>query len=93
MVSSRGASSFTVPEKLVFDLSWTGLKAGTSTLETVNDKGRTKIISTARSADWISLFYTVDDRVESLLRDRTDRIIDLPAGELPDQVAGRQTQT
>jgi len=62
-------SAFTGPEKLVFDLTWAGIKAGTSTLETVNDKGRTKIISTARSAKWVSLFYTVDDRVESLLRD------------------------
>ena len=66
---SRGVSAVTVPEKLVFDLTWTGVKAGTATLETVNDKGRTKIISTARSADWLSIFYTVDDRVESLLRD------------------------
>jgi hypothetical protein len=60
---SRGVSALTVPEKLVFDLTWTGLKAGTSTLETISDNGRTKIISTARSADWVSLFYTVDDRV------------------------------
>lgn len=68
LVFSRSSSALTVPEKLVFDLTWTGLKAGTSTLETVNDRGHTKIISTARSADWVSLFYTVDDRVESLLR-------------------------
>ena len=76
---SRSGSAFTVPEKLVFDLTWTGVKAGTSTLETVNDKGRTKIISTARSADWVSLFYTVDDRVESLLsNEQTVSLIGLP---------------
>jgi len=79
LVFSRSSSAFTGPEKLVFDLTWTGIKAGTSTLETVNDKGRTKIISTARSAKWVSLFYTVDDRVESLLRDeQTVSLIGLP---------------
>jgi hypothetical protein len=79
LVVPRGVSAFTVPEKLVFDLTWTGLKAGTSTLETLNDKGRTRIISTARSADWVSLFYTVDDRVESLLRnEQTASSICLP---------------
>ena len=79
LVFPRGGSAFTVPEKLIFDLTWTGVKAGTSTLETVNDKGRTKIISTARSADWVSIFYTVDDRVESLLRnEQTVSLICLP---------------
>lgn len=79
LVFSRSGSALTVPEKLVFELTWTGVKAGTSTLETVNDKGRTKIISTARSVDWVSLFYTVDDRVESLLRnEQTVSLICLP---------------
>jgi hypothetical protein len=76
---SQGASAFAVPEKLVFDLTWAGVKAGTSTLETVNDEGRTRLISTARSADWISLFYTVDDRVVSLLRnEQTASAVGLP---------------
>ena len=61
-------SAFNIPEKLIFDLTWTGVKAGTATIEIVNDKGRARIISTAHSADWVSVFYTVDDRIESLLR-------------------------
>ncbi len=65
---SQNVSAFTVPEKLVFDLTWTGIKAGTATLEVVNEKGNTRIISTARSADWVSVFYTVDDRIESVLK-------------------------
>ena len=65
---SGGGEAFTIPEKLIFDLTWTGVKAGTATVEIVNDKGRTRIISTAHSADWVSVFYTVDDRIESLLR-------------------------
>ena len=65
---AQNVSAFTVPEKLVFDLTWTGIKAGTATLETVKENGNTKIFSTARSADWVSVFYTVDDRTVSVLR-------------------------
>jgi hypothetical protein len=68
VLSSGNVSAFTVPEKLVFDLTWTGVKAGTATLEVVSEKGNTRIISTARSADWVSVFYTVDDRIESVLK-------------------------
>ncbi|MCG2721941.1 MAG: DUF3108 domain-containing protein [Thermodesulfovibrionales bacterium] len=58
---------FRVPEKFVYDLTWTGIKAGTASLESVNDGDKVRIISTARSADWISVFYTVEDRIESTL--------------------------
>jgi len=72
-------SAFTVPEKLVFDLTWTGIKAGTATLEVVNNNGNTKIISTARSADWVSVFYTVDDRIVSVLKNaQTQMLVGLP---------------
>lgn len=62
-----GAAAFSVPERLIYDLTWTGIKAGTATLEIVRDGNWLRIISTARSADWISIFYTVDDRTESVL--------------------------
>ena len=79
ILSSRNVSAFTVPEKLVFDLTWTGVKAGTATLEVANEKGNTKIISTARSADWVSVFYTVDDRTESVLKStQAPMLIGLP---------------
>ncbi len=72
-------SAFNIPEKLIFDLTWTGLKAGTATLEIVNEKGHTKIISTAQSADWLSVFYMVDDRTESVLKNTlTTSFIGLP---------------
>lgn len=61
------AGPFKIPEKFVYDLTWTGISAGTATLELVNDGERMKIVSTARSADWVSVFYTVEDRVESIL--------------------------
>lgn len=56
-----------IPERLVFDLTWTGVKAGTATLEIMNERDSVRIVSTARSADWLSVFYEVDDRVESVL--------------------------
>ena len=61
------ADTFAIPEKFVYDLTWAGIKAGTASLELVNDGDKLKIISTAQSAKWVSVFYTVDDRVESTL--------------------------
>lgn len=61
------SSAFSVPEKLIFDLTWTGVKAGTAVLEVVDEKETLRIISTANSAKWVSVFYTVDDRVEAVL--------------------------
>jgi len=61
------AASFNVPEKFIYDLTWTGIKAGTASLELINDRNKIKIISTAKSARWVSVFYTVDDRAESTL--------------------------
>lgn len=65
--SEASAEPFKIPEKLIYDLTWTGIKAGTASLELINDGSAFKIISTARSAQWISVFYTVEDRAESTL--------------------------
>ncbi len=65
---SGTASPFAVPEKLVFDLTWTGISTGTATLETMADDSAVRIVSTTRSAAWVSVFFTVDDRVEAQLR-------------------------
>jgi hypothetical protein len=61
------ATGFRVPEKLVYDLKWAGIKTGRATLEFQSENGTTRIVSTARSADWVSVFYTVEDRIESEL--------------------------
>jgi hypothetical protein len=61
------ASALSIPEKLVYELTWTGIKAGTATQEILNDNGVVKIISTARSADWLDTFFVVDDRIESVM--------------------------
>jgi hypothetical protein len=66
-LSSVCASPFSVTEKFVYDLTWAGIKAGTASMELGNDRDRIKIISVAQSAKWVSIFYTVDDRVQSIV--------------------------
>ena len=61
------AESFHIPEKLVYELRWMGIKAGTASIEIINEEDITKIISQAHSAKFISLFYKVEDRIESTL--------------------------
>lgn len=61
------AFSFLVPETLVYDLTWTGVKAGEASLEVKNGGNGLVITSKARSAKWVSIFYTVNNRVESRL--------------------------
>lgn len=63
----ENASSFNIPEKFEYELTWTGVKAGTATLEITKTGNDIKIVSTAQSVNWVSVFYTVDDRVESIL--------------------------
>lgn len=63
---------FKVGERLVFELTWFGIKAGWATLEVkegLNYNGREviRIVSTARSNKFISVFYPVDDRTETLI--------------------------
>lgn len=68
-LQSGPSQAYSIPERLEFDLTWIGIKAGTAVLE-VREEGEDglKIISTASSADWVSVFYKVRDRVESLLK-------------------------
>jgi hypothetical protein len=63
----ENAMALNIPEKLDYDLTWTGIKAGTASQEIVTENGETKIVSIARSADWISVFFPVEDRIESVL--------------------------
>lgn len=65
---SSEASPFNIPERLQYDLTWTGIKAGEATLEITNEGDHLIIVSTAKSAKWVSVFYKVDDRVESRVK-------------------------
>ena len=57
----------TVPERLVYRLSWAGIAVGTATQEIRAEGGTYRIAVTARSNDWLSVFFPVDDRIESVL--------------------------
>ena len=65
--NSSSASAFAVPERLIYDISWGGIKAGTATQEVSRGGESVKITSVARSADWLSIIYKVDDRIVSVL--------------------------
>ena len=59
-------------ERLVYDVTWMGIKAGQATLEVrgvvqMNGKEAYHLVTTAQSAPYISAFYRIDDRNESYL--------------------------
>lgn len=67
LFSVCNASALSVPEKLVYDVSWTGVTAAT-TVQEVNAKGNDlHIVSTTRSSGWLNTFFSVDDRAEAVI--------------------------
>jgi hypothetical protein len=66
-LSQQPATALTVPEKLTYSLTWTGIKGGTATQEIIDEGDSIRVVSTARSADWISAFFPVEDRIEGVL--------------------------
>lgn len=62
------AYALIIPERLVYDLTWTGIKAGEAVLETRDEGDFIKFISKATSAKWVSVFYHVEDVVVSTLK-------------------------
>ena len=59
-------------EKLVFDVTWMGIKAGEATLEArgvvqLNGRQAYHLVTTAQSAPFISKFFRVEDRSDSYL--------------------------
>ena len=72
------AFPLTVPEKLTYSLTWTGIKGGTATQEIIDEGNSIKVVSTARSSDWVSVFFPVEDRIESVLNKVAPPFIGLP---------------
>lgn len=56
-----------VPEKLAYSLSWLGIPVGTATQEIVEEGATRRITSTARSNEWLSAFFPVEDVIVSSL--------------------------
>ena len=67
LISPVIATAEKVSEKLIYSLTWTGIPVGTATQEILDEGELRKILSTARSNAWLSTFYKVDDRTESVL--------------------------
>ncbi len=65
------ATAFPIPERLEFELSYTGITAGRAVQEVKQVDNEIQIVSTARSADWLRFFFPVDDRIESYLTSDT----------------------
>lgn len=64
--------SFSNGERLIFDVTWMGISAGTASLETreklsMNGREVYHIVSTARSNKFISIIYPVDDLIETFI--------------------------
>lgn len=64
--------SFSFVEEFHYDLTYLGFKAGEATLRFESVPGGVRISTRAESAPWISIFYRVDDRAESVIIRETD---------------------
>jgi hypothetical protein len=61
-----------IPERLEYSLSWAGIPVGTASQEIADQGSVRKIVSIARSNDWLSTFFPVIDRTESILEKSGD---------------------
>ncbi|MBI4401951.1 MAG: DUF3108 domain-containing protein, partial [Nitrospirae bacterium] len=66
------ARSFMVGERFTYALSWLAIRAGTAVLEvaespTVHDRKTFRLLTTATSSPFVTRFYPLDNRVESLI--------------------------
>ncbi|NOY64421.1 MAG: DUF3108 domain-containing protein [Nitrospirae bacterium] len=70
MANSEPPQRPSIEKKEIFryDLTWMGIKAGSATLKFSETDTGVKISSKAESADWVSLFYRVEDRAVSLVK-------------------------
>lgn len=66
------ARSFMVGERFTYALSWLAIRAGTAVLEVseappVQDRKTVRLLTTATSSPFVTTFYPVDNRVETLV--------------------------
>jgi hypothetical protein len=61
------AVAFPIPERLEYEISYAGIPAGRAVQEVTQSGKEIHIVSTARSADWLKIFFPVDDRIDSFL--------------------------
>ena len=56
-----------VPEKLVYDVTWNGLSAGTAVMAVTAHGDGVRIVNTIRSSGLVSAFFRIDDETESIV--------------------------
>jgi len=69
------AAAYTLPERLEYDLTWSGIKAGTASLEVLENGPYIQFVSRAVSSDFVSIFYRVEDLAVSSLLKETHKIL------------------
>jgi hypothetical protein len=67
MYAAQAAFAFQIPERLEFEISYTGIPAGRAVQEVTLEGNEVHIVSMATSADWLKFFFPVEDRIESVL--------------------------
>lgn len=65
--AAPAAFAFPIPERLEFEISYSGVPAGRAVQEVTQVGNEVHVVSTAKSADWLKLFFPVNDRIESVL--------------------------
>ncbi|MBJ6798526.1 DUF3108 domain-containing protein [Geomonas propionica] len=60
------AAAFTLPERLTYDVTWSGMKAGSALLEATAQGDELRLTNTIRSTGIVSAFFKIDDRTESV---------------------------
>jgi hypothetical protein len=78
MLCSHESLAFNIPERLEYDLSWSGIKAGSAVQEIAISEESVSITSTARSADWISVFHKVEDKIVSVVGKGAGQLMGTP---------------
>lgn len=61
------ATALSMPERLVYDVGWTGLNAATAVHELAVKGDELHIVSTTRSSGWLNTVFSIDDKAESVL--------------------------
>lgn len=59
--------AFQIPERLEYEITYSGVMAGRAVQEATREGNEVHLVSTAKSADWLKLFFPVNDRIESVL--------------------------
>jgi hypothetical protein len=67
LFAGQSALAFPIPERLEFEISYSGITAGRAVQEVTLEGNEVRVVSTAKSADWLKVFFPVDDRIESVL--------------------------